>query len=150
ASDLFGPLFRCRRRPHELRGRLFRGGSPSRCLYWSDSQRRQASRAAGAAIHEGRVGPQSQNRQGARSDVSHYAARSRRRGDRMRRREFIAGLGGAAVWPFMAGAQQPGKLPTIGFIGGRDWTDHSIPFLRRLGELGWVEGRNILVEFRWL
>jgi putative ABC transport system substrate-binding protein len=66
----------------------------------------------------------------------------------MRRREFIAGLGSAAM-PLVARAQQPGKLPTIGFIGARWWPDQSIPFLRRLGELGWVEGRNIQVEFRW-
>src|SRR5262245_63434361 len=68
----------------------------------------------------------------------------------IRRREFIAGLGGAAaMWPLAARAQQPGKLPTIGFIGARGWTNLTTPFLRRLGELGWVEGRNILLEFRW-
>jgi putative ABC transport system substrate-binding protein len=69
----------------------------------------------------------------------------------MRRRDFIAGLGGAAaVWPLAARAQQPGKLPTIGVVAERGWPDYSIPFLHRLGELGWVEGRNILVEFRWI
>ncbi len=69
----------------------------------------------------------------------------------IRRREFIAGLGGAAaVWPLAARAQQPGKLPTIGFLGPRGWTGLTTPFLRRLRELGWVGGRNILVEFRWI
>jgi putative tryptophan/tyrosine transport system substrate-binding protein len=66
----------------------------------------------------------------------------------MRRREFIAGLG-AAAWPVVARGQQPGKLPTIGFLGPRHWTNFTAPFLRRLRELGWVEDRNILVEFRW-
>jgi putative ABC transport system substrate-binding protein len=70
----------------------------------------------------------------------------------IRRRELIAGLGTAAAWPLTARAQQPGKLPTIGFLG----PGHSsaagpfiAPFLRRLRELGWVEGRNIAVEYRW-
>jgi putative ABC transport system substrate-binding protein len=68
----------------------------------------------------------------------------------MKRREFIAGLGGAAAaWPVAARGQQPGKFPTIGVVAERGW-DYSILFLRRLGELGWVEGRNILVEFRWI
>jgi putative ABC transport system substrate-binding protein len=69
----------------------------------------------------------------------------------MRRREFISLLGGAAgAWPIAAHAQQPGKLATIGFSGGG--TAQSLPidaFVRRLRELGWIEGRNIAIEFRW-
>jgi putative tryptophan/tyrosine transport system substrate-binding protein len=69
----------------------------------------------------------------------------------MRRREFIAGLGGAAAWPLVARAQQPGKLPTIGFLGAdaavfSPWT---AAFITRLRELGWVEGRTITIEYRW-
>jgi len=69
----------------------------------------------------------------------------------MRRREFIAGLGSAAAWPVAARAQQPGKLPTIGYLGGTAAaTDSALPaLLRRLRELGWVEGRNIAIEYRW-
>jgi putative ABC transport system substrate-binding protein len=74
----------------------------------------------------------------------------------MRRREFIAGLGGAAatptVWPLAAGAQQSGKLPTLGFLGGAtaaSTSANTAAFLRRLRELGWAEGRNIAVEYRW-
>jgi ABC-type uncharacterized transport system substrate-binding protein len=72
---------------------------------------------------------------------------------RHRRREFIALLGGAAAaWPLAARAQQPGKLPTIGFLGPttaaaqRQWTD---AFVQRLRELGWIEGRTVAVEARW-
>src|SRR5262245_31043858 len=70
-----------------------------------------------------------------------------------RRREFITLLGGtAAVWPLAARAQQPGKLPTIGFLGGgtptgqRTWV---AAFVQRLRELGWIEGRTVTIEYRW-
>jgi putative ABC transport system substrate-binding protein len=70
----------------------------------------------------------------------------------MRRREFIAGLGGAAAaWPLAARAQQAGKLPTIGFLGTDQsaWSPWTAAFVQRLRELGWIEGRTIAIEYRW-
>ena len=71
----------------------------------------------------------------------------------MRRREFITLLGGTvAAWPHAAVAQQAGKLPTIGFLGAstrsaeNEWI---AAFVQRLRELGWVEGRTIVIEYRW-
>ena len=70
----------------------------------------------------------------------------------MIRREFIALLGGTAVWPLAARAQQPGKLPTIGFLGAttapamNQWT---AAFVQRLRELAWIEGRTVTIEYRW-
>ena len=70
----------------------------------------------------------------------------------MRRRAFIAALGGAAAWPFAARAQQPAKLPTIGFLGSGTPTAQGLwlaAFVQRLHELGWIEGRNLAIEYRW-
>jgi putative ABC transport system substrate-binding protein len=70
----------------------------------------------------------------------------------MRRRDFLSILGSAAVaWPLAARAQQAAKLPTIGFLGGdaAGWTTWTAAFVKRLQELGWIEGRSIAIEYRW-
>jgi putative ABC transport system substrate-binding protein len=71
----------------------------------------------------------------------------------LRRREFITLLGGAsALWPLPVWAQQPGKLPTIGFLGAPEpsvWTREVAAFGQRLHELGWTEGRTVVIERRW-
>jgi ABC-type uncharacterized transport system substrate-binding protein len=71
----------------------------------------------------------------------------------MKRREFMTLLGGAAVaWPLGAGAQQAGKLPTIGFLGTTTpsaWSQWVAAFVQRLRDFGWIEGRTIAVEYRW-
>jgi putative ABC transport system substrate-binding protein len=66
----------------------------------------------------------------------------------MRRREFIAGLGSTAAWPLAASAQQP-SLPVIGYLDPDTLRGSAIGAFRNgLGELGFVEGRNVLIEFR--
>jgi putative tryptophan/tyrosine transport system substrate-binding protein len=70
----------------------------------------------------------------------------------MRRREFIAGLGSAAAWPVVARAQQP-SVPTVGFLNpAPSQMSHSTriaAFVRGLADTGYVEGRNVMIEYRW-
>src|SRR5436190_12890486 len=79
-------------------------------------------------------------------DISY--ARTRQQ---VKRREFIAVVGGAAVtWPFAANAQQP-AMPVIGFMSGRSPEDseHLVAAFRQgLGETGFVEGQNVSIEVR--
>ena len=72
--------------------------------------------------------------------------------DQLKRREFITLLGGSVAWPLAARAEQANKLPRIGFLGSGtaaaqgQWV---AAFLKRLRELGWIEGRNLTIEYRW-
>ncbi len=72
--------------------------------------------------------------------------------DQLRRRDFIALLSGATVaWPLAARAQQP-AMPVIGFLSGRSLASdrHLVAAFRQaLNESGFVEGRNLAIEFRW-
>jgi len=70
----------------------------------------------------------------------------------IRRREFMAGLGGAAAWPVVVRAQQA-AMPVIGYLGVQsadiDYESVTVPFLRGLKETGYVEGQDVAVEYRW-
>ena len=72
----------------------------------------------------------------------------------IRRREFIAGLGGAAAWPLAARAQQGERVRRIGVLMPSDENDsvyksYLSAFTQALAGLGWTDGRNVRVDVRW-
>jgi putative ABC transport system substrate-binding protein len=69
----------------------------------------------------------------------------------IRRREFITLVGGASAWPLTAGAQQP-AMPIMGFLrpgSSQEDTQSVVAFRQGLKEVGYIEGQNLTIEYRW-
>ena len=74
--------------------------------------------------------------------------------DKLKRREFITLLGGAATWPLRAQAQQPERMRRIGVLMSFDENDPTMKlrvsaFTQALADLGWTDGRNVRMDLRW-
>ena len=113
------------------------------------SPRRQAGGSSGASTDEIRACDQSQDGEGSRPRDPEDTACRRRAGDRVKRREFIGLVGGAAAWPLTASAQQAGgKIVTIGILAIEPWPPIDT-FRQALDDLGYIEGKNVRFEYRY-
>ena len=130
----------------DLKDSFRRGG-----LRRQDPQRRQAGRSAVRAARQIRFRHQSQSRPPPGSRSASGAARPRRRGHRMRRRELLLSLGAAAIEPGLARAQQA-SLPVVGYLNAAapaDAADLANAFRQGLSEMHYIEGQNVTIEYRW-
>src|SRR5262249_9489435 len=127
--------------------------SACRELRGQDSQGDQARRSARRAAHQVRVGGQPEGRQGARAHHPAVAAAPGRRSDPVvDRRTFLGALTGGLLAAPLAEAQQIGSVYRIGYLssGSPRTSPHLLAAFRQgLGELGWVEGKNITIDYRF-
>src|SRR5262249_39853478 len=151
------PSFLYRRGAYILRGRSPGQIPARRRIRQPHPQRRKTRRASGAGTDQVRAAHQSQDREGARPRRAGQAARARRRGDRMRRREFILALGGAAaaVWPLAARAQKAANPARIGFLPigpPSDSYDLSLAevFRNGLSDARLIEPRDVILDLVWV
>jgi hypothetical protein len=118
----------------------------------TDPQGRQARRPADRAADQARPGGESQGRGGDRAHRAAALSGSRRPGDRVRRRAFITLVGGAAAaWPLAARAQQMRRIGIMIALpeGDPELKKWLTAFRQRLEILGWSEGRNVQIDYRF-
>jgi ABC-type uncharacterized transport system substrate-binding protein len=141
-------------RSNELRSEPDGYVASGRSLRRPHSQGREASGTAGRAVDQVRTCHQHRDGPDAWPHCAPLASRPCRRGARMKRREFITLLGGAAAWPLAARAQQSERMRRIGVLIALAENDPEgklriAAFREGLQSLGWMEGRNIHIEYRW-
>src|SRR5262249_50960617 len=119
-----------------------------------DSARGEAGRHPSGAADQVRSRHQSYDCQGAWTPNSRHATRARRRGDRMKRREFITLVGSAAAtWPLAARAQQRDGVRVVGVLMGNESgpepRSRIAAFRKALRDSGWVDDRNVSIRIVW-
>src|SRR4029077_2288283 len=154
AGNLRQSVFRAEWRADGLFGRLPGYFSASRGLCRAHPAGPPPRRSAGPGAGQIHTVDQSQGSRRHRPDLAADTDCPRRRGDRVRRRDFIALAGGVAAWPLAARAQHDNRVRHVGvfmnlFEGDPEGSHRIAALLKSLDEFGWTEGRNIRLDFRW-
>src|SRR6185503_2193106 len=127
------------------------GLAPGRALYWACAARHPSRRPSDRAIEPVRTGDQSQDRQDAWDCGAAKSRGARRRGDRVKRREFFMGVVGMATASRLAAHAQQ-SVRSVGYVSSRSAqadTQLVAAFRRGLAEIGYSEGQNVVIQFRW-
>src|SRR5262245_49967027 len=118
-------------------------------LCGSHPERRNAERSSRAGPGQVRAGHQPEDGEGARSHCSANTPRPRRRGHRMKRRAFIAGLGCTVTWPLVASAREMPHVAVLLNFTEKSGQPLLAVFLQEFRRLGWVDGETAHIDVRW-
>src|SRR6266849_6200258 len=140
-----------RRGTHVICAQQHRIVSSRRDLCGQDPQGRETRQPPRPGAHQVRADHQPQDRQGPRPDDPAVAPAAGGSGDRVvDRRIFLTGLGATLTLPLPGEAQPVGKIPRVGIINLAADEPAYAAFRERLRELGWIEGRNVVLESRFV
>lgn len=158
SADAYGPNGGVQT-PSRKRRRCFRGfgtraaGSPLSDTAWTPSRPKPVGQDdRNLAVQQAAAAPRCDILRSGTGGLTRPSSEKPMRS--IRRRDFVTFIGGAAVWPIAARAQQPGRMRRVGVLMAFDENDpeaktYLLEFTQGLAELGWTDGSNLRMDVRW-